>query len=106
MMDVTVNSFTLFASSFAITVLLGFQSQIVRLGQKKMSFLLSLCIGTSQIFSFKLVPNAGSIELVSFVLGGAFGIVSSITLHNIYIKYRGINDTRGISDEHKQNIGK
>ncbi len=90
------DSILLFSSSFFIVLLLGFQSQIVRLGQKGMSFLLSLGIGTMQIFSFKLVPDAGSVELVAFVLGGAIGIVSSILLHDWYIAHRGINDTRGI----------
>lgn len=96
MTDTIINSLLLFTSSFAIVLFLGFQSQIVRLGHKKMAFFLSLGVGTMQIFSFKLVPDANMIELIAFVLGGAIGIVSSITVHDWYIKYHDINDTRGV----------
>ena len=58
--------------------------------------MLSVGIGTMQLFAFKLVPDAGALESFSFVLGGALGIVSSIVVHDMYVKYHGINDTRGI----------
>lgn len=97
MNETIITSLILFASSFSMTILLGFQSQIVRLGHKWMAFALSTCIGFSQIFSFKLVPDANTIELFVWVLGGAMGIVSSILVHDIYIKHHGINDTRGVT---------
>jgi len=46
-----------------------------------------------------LVPDAGALESFSFVLGGALGIVSSIVVHDMYVKYHGINDTRGIGQQ-------
>ena len=95
--DILFISFLLFVSSFFIVLFLGFQSQVVRIGHKFPAFLLSLGVGVMQIFSFKLVPNANTIELVAFVLGGAIGIVSSIELHTFYCNKRGINDTRGLS---------
>lgn len=98
MTETIITSLILFASSFSMTVLLGFQSQVVRLGHKWMSFALSTCIGFSQIFAFKLVPDANTIELFVWVIGGALGIVSSITVHDWYIKYHNINDTRGVTE--------
>jgi len=96
MSDVLLSSISLFFSSFTVVLFLGFQSQVVRLGHKLPAFFLSVGIGTMQIVAFKLVPDAGVIETFFFILGGALGIVSSITAHTIYVKMRGINDTRGV----------
>ena len=85
-----------------VVLLLGFQSQIVRLGHKMPAFILSVGIGSMQIVAFKLVPDAGAIETFFFVLGGALGIVSSITVHIVYVKIRGIDDNRGVTP--KSNI--
>ena len=76
----------LFLSSYVIVLLLGLQSQFVRDKEKLTSFCLSIGIGTCQVFSYKLVPNADTLESIAFILGGALGIVSSIILHNFYLR--------------------
>lgn len=76
----------LFFSSYFLVLLLGFQSQIVRDKQIIAAFVTSLLIGTCQLVLFKLAPDASPAESVVFVLGGACGIVSSIYVHNIWIK--------------------
>lgn len=75
----------LFFSSYSVVLLLGFQSQIVRDKHVIAAFITSLMIGTCQLVLFKLAPNASTLESIVFVLGGAFGIVSSIYLHNIWL---------------------
>lgn len=76
------NEIILFASTFVAVFLLGLQSQFVRDKQKLASFITSIGIGTCQLFMLKLAPNATMFESISFVFGGAFGIVCSIYVHN------------------------
>jgi hypothetical protein len=90
------NVFVLFVSTFALCVLFGMQSQIVRLGHKSHAFLSSIGIGTLQLFSYKLLPSGGVYEMIAFVLGGACGIVASIEIHSYYVRWLGIKDNRGI----------
>lgn len=90
------NILILFASTFTLVCFLGIQGQFVRLGHKMMSFMTSTGIGILQIFSYKILPTAGTLELIAFVLGGAIGIVASIELHDLYVKQMGIKDNRGI----------
>lgn len=80
-------SLILFSSSFISVLLLGFQSQVVRDKHKTVSFITSICIGLSQLTFFKYVPNAGIIESIFWILGGACGIVASIDMHNIWLKF-------------------
>ena len=75
----------LFISSYTVVVLLGFQSQIVRDKHVIAAFVTSLMVGTCQLVLFKLAPSASLSESIMFVLGGAFGIVSSIYLHNFWL---------------------
>lgn len=75
----------LFFSSYFLVLLLGFQSQIVRDKHAITAFVTSLMIGTCQLVLFKLAPNASTLESIVFVLGGAFGITSSIYLHNFWL---------------------
>jgi hypothetical protein len=51
-------------------------------------------IGTCQLVLFKLAPNASTSESIVFVLGGAFGITSSIYLHNLWLYILGKQDGR------------
>ena len=69
----------------------------MRLGRKAHAFIVSIGISIMYIFAFKLVPGAGLIELASYTLGGALGIVGSIYFHEWYVKYHNINDNRGVS---------
>ncbi len=80
---------TLFFSSFAVVFLLGFQSQLVKDKHAKESFVTSLMIGVVQMILYKVAPNSNHIEAASYILGGAFGIVSSIHAHNFYLFLRG-----------------
>jgi predicted membrane channel-forming protein YqfA (hemolysin III family) len=91
------SALVLFGSSLLSVMLLGFQSQLNRLGHKMPAFFISACIGVMQIVSYKLVPGAETLELVMFVLGGSCGIVVIIHVHGMYIRYRNIDDTRGIA---------
>ena len=75
----------LFFSSYSVVLLLGFQSQIVRDKHVIAAFVTSLMVGTCQLVLFKLAPSASLPESIMFVLGGAFGIVSSIYLHNFWL---------------------
>ena len=87
---ITENVVILFASSFSIVCLLGLQSQFVRDKQPIVSFLTSIGVGVCQVYQYRLAPHADTIESIFFVLGGAFGIVASIHLHNLYIKLKRI----------------
>lgn len=82
-----MNALILFLSSFIAVLLFGFQSQIVRDKHKTAAFFVSLMIGVSQLYIFKNVPDAGFWESFFFILGGACGIVTSIEVHNVWLKY-------------------
>lgn len=86
-MNTAINSLLLFGSSFIAVLLFGFQSQIVRDKHKKMAFFTSLCIGCSQLVFFKYVPGATPIEALFWILGGSCGIVASIEVHNVWLRY-------------------
>lgn len=81
-----MNEIILFSSSFTIVCLLGLQSQFVRDKQVLTAFVTSLGIGICQVMQYKLAPDATFIESGFFILGGAFGIVSSIYIHNFLIR--------------------
>ncbi len=81
-----MTAFLLFISTYLVVMLLGFESQIVRDKHKAWAFFTSLSIGSAQLISFKLAPNANTVESIMFVLGGACGIVSSIYLHNFWLR--------------------
>jgi hypothetical protein len=76
----------LFGSSFLIIMLLGFQSQLVKNKEVIPSFVTSLMVGSLQIFLYKATPNAGLYESIAYVMGGSFGIASSIYVHNFWLK--------------------
>jgi hypothetical protein len=97
-MDHIPHSLILFALSFVSVLLLGVQAQVVRLRHNVVAFFVSLAIGSMSIFYFRLVPDASTFELVLFVLGGAFGIVASIYVHELYIRFLGISDVQGVKE--------
>jgi hypothetical protein len=71
----------LFASTFFLVFLLGFQSLNVNGGHYRAAFLSSFGIGLSQLALYKLVPGAGFSEIAAYILGGPFGIVFSMWTH-------------------------
>ena len=82
-----MSSLLLFGSSFIVVLLLGLQTHFVKDKLKGASFITSIMIGVSQLFVLKGVPNANLIESTFFVLGGACGIVVSIMLHDLWLRY-------------------
>lgn len=84
---------TIFFSSYGVVLVLGFQSQVVRDKHALTAFFTSLLVGVFQLTLFKLAPNSSMIEGIVYIFGGAFGIVSSIYAHNIWMKVTG-NDRR------------
>lgn len=65
----------------------GLQSQLVRDKHEVASFFVSICIGLSQLVIFKHVPDASFWECFFWIMGGAFGVVSSIRVHNVWMRY-------------------
>lgn len=102
-----MTSLLLFGSSFLIVFLLGFQSQLVKDKHALFAFFVSLGIGICQVASFKIVPNATFWESAFFILGGAFGISSSIFAYDFWLKrYKNrqkIEDKQQIVKEFKPN---
>ena len=46
-------------------------------------------IGSLQLFLYKATPNAGIGESICYIVGGALGLVSSIYVHNLWLKITG-----------------
>ncbi|MFN4328332.1 MAG: hypothetical protein ACK4FF_05595 [Limnobacter sp.] len=73
-------SAALFLSTFALVMALGLQSQFVNNGHHVMAFANSLAIGTCNLVLLKLAPDASGVEIAAYILGGPFGIVTSMLL--------------------------
>lgn len=71
----------LFASTYLLVFFLGLQSLNVNGGHYLAAFITSLGIGISNLVLFKLAPGASGVELVAFLSGGPFGIISSMWAH-------------------------
>lgn len=84
--DQIVSMVTLFFSSFFIIMLLGVQSQLVKNKEVLPSFCTALMVGSLQLFLYKATPNAGLAESACYIIGGALGLVSSIYVHNLWLK--------------------
>jgi hypothetical protein len=83
------NLISIFLSSYGVVLALGFQSQIVRDKHAGTAFFTSIIVGIFQLTLYKMAPNSTMLEGIVYILGGAFGIVSSIYAHNIWIKVTG-----------------
>lgn len=73
-----MTSAALFASSFAVVFALGLQSLNVNNGRYMAAFFNSILIGLSQLTLYKLTPDASGWDIVAFLSGGPFGIVSAM----------------------------
>lgn len=71
----------LFACSYALVFALGFQSLNVNGGHYKAAFLTSFLIGGSNLVVLKIVPHAVPSEMIAYLAGGPFGIVTSMWIH-------------------------
>ena len=76
----------IFISTFALVFALGFQSLNVNNGHYVAAFFTSFGIGLSNLVLFKTVPQAGGIEIVAFLIGGPFGIITSMWAHRRWMK--------------------
>jgi len=76
-----MTALALFASTYALVFFLGLQSLNVNGGHYKAAFFTSFGIGVANLVLFKLAPNASALEIVGFLAGGPFGIVSSMAAH-------------------------
>ena len=71
----------LFISTYVLVFGLGLQSLNVNNGHHMLAFITSFAIGSMQMVLFKLAPDASWSEIAAFLLGGPFGIVSSMWAH-------------------------
>ena len=78
---------TLFASSFSSVCLIGLQSQFVRDKMVATSFCTSMGVGLCEMIKLKLGPAAETYEIASFIMGGSFGIISSIGIHSKILNF-------------------
>lgn len=76
-----MSAIALFGSTFLLVFFLGLQSLNVNNGHHVAAFFTSFGIGASNLVLFKLAPNAGGMEIIAFLLGGPFGIISSMHVH-------------------------
>lgn len=87
----------LFASTYFLVLFLGLQSLNVNGGHYKAAFFTSFGIGLGNLVMFKLAPNASPSEMAAFLMGGPFGIISSMALHRRLVAWRR-GRTPGFSD--------
>ena len=76
-----MNVLPLFISTFMLVFCLGLQSQFVNNRHYTAAFVNSLAIGLSNLALFKLAPNASGWEIVAYLTGGPFGIVTSMAYY-------------------------
>ncbi len=76
-----MNELALFGSTFALVFALGFQSLNVNGGHYRAAFVNSFLIGSSNLVLFKMVPHADLAEMGAYLLGGPFGIITSMWVH-------------------------
>lgn len=76
------NALLLFAATFVVVFTLGLQQMNVEGGHRVLAFVTSLFVGTSNLVLFKLLPGPTDwVQITAYLLGGAFGIVTSMWAH-------------------------
>ena len=83
-----VIALALFASTFVVVFALGLQSLNVNGGHYVAAFVTSFAIGGSQLVLYKLVPEANLLQVIAYMTGGPFGIVTSMWAHRRWIGKR------------------
>lgn len=77
-----MTAIALFAASYTVVLALGLQSLNVNRGHRLLAFVNSLVIGASNLVLLKYVPGPTSAyDVAGYLLGGPFGIVTSMWLH-------------------------
>jgi hypothetical protein len=80
---------TLFASTFVLVFALGLQSLNVNNGHFIAAAVTSFVIGAGQMILFKLAPHASWTEIAAFLVGGPFGITTSMWAHPHLVRILG-----------------
>lgn len=80
------NALILFVSTYVAVFALGFQSLNVNGGHYRSAFLTSFAIGASNLLILRIVPDADWVSLAGYLVGGPFGIVSSMWVHKKLFK--------------------
>lgn len=83
-----MTALTLFASTFVLVFTLGLQSQLVNRGHVVAAFINSGLIGSANLLLFKLAPDAAGIEIVGFLTGGPFGIITSMYAYRRFFSHK------------------
>jgi len=76
----------IFISTFVLVFSLGFQSLNVNNGHYKAAFFTSFAIGLANLVLFKTVPQAGVMEIGSYLIAGPFAITASMKAHQWWHK--------------------
>lgn len=84
-----MTAIALFASTYALVFFLGLQSLNVNRGHYWAAFFTSFGIGVGNLALFKLAPDASGAEIAAFLIGGPFGIVSSMAAHRRFFRRNG-----------------
>lgn len=79
-----ITALILFVSTFLLVFGLGLQSLNVNNSLYKSAFFTSFLIGSMQMITLKLGPDAGWLEIAGYLSGGPFGIISSMLFHKHY----------------------
>jgi hypothetical protein len=87
--DNVMNEIYLFVSTYVLVFALGVQSLNVNNGHVIAAFFTSFVIGAANLVLYKLAPNASPTEIMAFLIGGPFGIVSAMRSHGwIHERFR------------------
>lgn len=96
-----MSELTLFVSTFLLVFFLGLQSLNVNGGHYAAAFFTSFGIGIANMVLFKLAPDASGAEIAAFLMGGPFGIVTSMWTHQRLMRPRKVvNLDQAIGEQH------
>jgi hypothetical protein len=71
----------LFVSTFVLVFALGLQSLNVNGGHYVAAFCTSFGIGAAHLVLYKLAPDASGLDIVAYLAGGPFGIITAMKAH-------------------------
>ncbi|WP_136414784.1 hypothetical protein [Herbaspirillum sp. ST 5-3] len=76
-----MNAIVLFSTTFVLVFALGVNTLSVNKGQYGIAFLTSFLISGSNLVILRAVPQGDLLEVAAYMLGGPFGIVTSMWVH-------------------------
>lgn len=71
----------LFAASYASTFLGAYQIRNIAGGHQALAFFTSIVYSAVFATLYKLMPDAGWVEIIAYAVGTSLGVVSSMKLH-------------------------